>query len=161
MRVIAGSLGGRTFRSPHGNRTHPISDKIRGALFNALGDIEGLTILDAFAGSGALGFEAISRGAAKIVAIDSDPAAQRALDENVADLGLKGLVQVVHAAGGAWLDTADDQFDVVLLDPPYDRLQPLLLTELADRTVKGGVVVTSLPPRADFRIGRRFYDPAA
>jgi 16S rRNA (guanine966-N2)-methyltransferase len=72
VRIIAGSLKGRTFSEPHGHRTHPMSEKVRGALFNALGDIEGLTFLDAFAGSGALSFEAASRGAKSVIAIDKD-----------------------------------------------------------------------------------------
>nr|MBP9820948.1 RsmD family RNA methyltransferase [Candidatus Saccharibacteria bacterium] len=60
MRIIAGFLGGRLIESPHNNKTHPMSEKMRGALFNSLGDINGLTFLDAFAGTGACGFEAIS-----------------------------------------------------------------------------------------------------
>ena len=72
MRIIAGYLGGRQFNSPRSNRTHPMSDKARGGLFNALGDISGLTVLDAFAGSGALSFEAISRGAESVIAVDID-----------------------------------------------------------------------------------------
>ena len=71
MRVIAGRLGGRLFDSPHTRRTHPMSDKARGALFNMLGDIEGMHVLDPFAGTGALSFEAISRGAASALAIAS------------------------------------------------------------------------------------------
>jgi 16S rRNA (guanine966-N2)-methyltransferase len=83
MRIIAGRLGGRHFASPQGRRTHPMSDKMRGALFNALGDIDGLSVLDAFAGSGALAFEAVSRGAGHAVAIDVDKSAQRAIAENI------------------------------------------------------------------------------
>jgi 16S rRNA (guanine966-N2)-methyltransferase len=67
MRVVAGSLKGRIFNEPSGHQTHPMSEKVRGALFNALGDIEGLSVLDAFAGSGALSFEAVSRGAKSVV----------------------------------------------------------------------------------------------
>jgi 16S rRNA (guanine966-N2)-methyltransferase len=72
MRVIAGFLGGRNFDSPGGHRTHPMSDKVRGAVFGVLGDIKGLSVLDAFAGSGALSIEAVSRGAKYAVAIDVD-----------------------------------------------------------------------------------------
>ena len=73
MRVIAGRLGGRNFDSPKTQRTHPMSDKVRGALFNALGDLGGLTVLDAFAGSGACSLEAASRGATEVLAIDINP----------------------------------------------------------------------------------------
>lgn len=144
MRIIAGKLKGREFKSPHGHRTHPMSDKIRGALFNVLGDIENLTFLDAFAGSGALAFEAVSRGVASALAIDQDKDAHRALDENVKTLGLDN-VKVVHASASAWSENNHNkQFDIVLLDPPYDNLQINLLEKLADRHVKpGGLAVLS------------------
>ena len=104
MRVIAGRLGGRNFASPHGNKTHPMSDKVRGALFNSLGDIEGLRCLDAFAGTGALAFEAISRGATTALALENDPSAQRTIDENIKELKLYRQVKLVKAAAGSWLD---------------------------------------------------------
>ncbi len=152
MRIIAGRLGGRNFVSPHGNKTHPMSDKIRGALFNALGDIEGLSVLDAFAGTGGLCFEAVSRGASSVTAIDNDTAAQRAISDNIKTLGLQRSVKLIKAAAGSWLDTSDGKFDIVILDPPFDQLQPLLLVDLADRVTVNGVVVLSLPPDARFRL---------
>src|SRR3954471_4420017 len=97
MRIIAGNLKGREFKSPHGHRTHPMSDKMRGALFNVLGDIEGLTFLDAYAGSGALAFEAISRGAKDVVAVDKESAAQKTMSANVKDLKLDKKVKLVKA----------------------------------------------------------------
>ncbi|HEU5004644.1 MAG TPA: 16S rRNA (guanine(966)-N(2))-methyltransferase RsmD [Candidatus Saccharimonadales bacterium] len=144
MRIIAGSLKGRELKSPHGHKTHPMSDKIRGALFNVLGDIEGLTFLDAFAGSGAIAFEAISRGAEHVVAIDNDKNAQVAMIDNVKDLNI-GNMHVVRAGASAWSENnLDKQFDIVLLDPPYDNLQVNLLEKLADRHVKpGGLAVLS------------------
>src|SRR5688500_6254990 len=102
MRIITGYLGGRNFNSPRGHRTHPMSDKARGALFNALGDIEGLTVLDAFAGSGALSFEAISRGAVSATAIDIDKAAYEAIQANVESLGLEDKVTVLRKNIGGW-----------------------------------------------------------
>ncbi|MGC1176840.1 MAG: RsmD family RNA methyltransferase [Candidatus Saccharimonadales bacterium] len=148
MRVIAGTLGGRSFASPRGHRTHPMSDKVRGALFNALGDIRGLTVLDAFAGSGALSFEAISRGARSAMALDSDSAAQRAIAENIRTLHLASQVKLIKASAGAWLSTTDELFDVLLLDPPYDDLQSGLLLRLVERVKPGGMAVFSLPPDA-------------
>ena len=89
MRVIAGTLGGRNFSSPHTRRTHPMSEKARGALFNALGDIHGLSVLDAFAGSGACSIEAVSRGVqTKSMAIDIDPEAVKTIAENIRSLDL-------------------------------------------------------------------------
>lgn len=148
MRVIAGNLRGRTFLSPSGNRTHPMSDKMRGALFNVLGDISGLSVLDAFAGSGALGFEAISHDAARVTALDKDRNAQQTIAANIMGLGLSDRVKLVKAAASAWLSTTHEEFDIVLCDPPYEDLQLALLSKLAARAKPGGVVVFSLPPTA-------------
>jgi 16S rRNA (guanine966-N2)-methyltransferase len=148
VRVIAGRLGGQLFAPPNGHRTHPMSDKVRGALFNSLGDIGKLHILDAFAGSGALSFEAISRGAESSVAIDNDRNAQAAITANISKLSLYRQVKLIKASASAWLSTTDEFFDIVLCDPPYDALQPELLRELADRVVERGIVVFSLPPDA-------------
>jgi 16S rRNA (guanine966-N2)-methyltransferase len=147
MRIIAGELKGRQFQSPHGHHTHPMSDKVRGALFNVLGDIEGLTFLDAFAGSGALAFEAASRGALSVVAIDREGSAHSVIERNVKDLRLQSKVKVVKANVGGWsIHNMERKYDILLLDPPYDDLQPNLLSRLIKRHVKpGGLAVLSLP----------------
>jgi 16S rRNA (guanine966-N2)-methyltransferase len=146
MRVIAGVLGGRLFDSPHSHRTHPMSDKMRGALFNALGDIENLTILDAFAGSGALSFEAVSRGAHSSMAIENDAPAQKVIVANGRALGLGRRVKLIRASANAWLDTTPQaSFDIVLCDPPYDNLQLKLVQRLAARVKPGGLLVLSAP----------------
>lgn len=146
MRVIAGRLGGRQFDSPGTFRTHPMSDKARGALFNILGDIGGMQVLDAFAGTGALSFEAVSRGASGALAIDSDRTAQRVIERNIKSLGLQNEVKLVKASAGAWLSTSHDEtFDLVLCDPPYNDLQPNLLARLAQRVAPDGLLVLSWP----------------
>lgn len=154
MRIIAGSLGGRSFAAPRGHHTRPMSEKVRGALFNALGDINGLSVLDAFAGSGALSFEAVSRGATTATAIDSDRSAQQAISASLASLGLQNQVRLIKANAAAWLSTAPDQFDLILCDPPYDDLQPRLLKRLAERARPGGTVVLSLPPTAKIELSQ-------
>jgi 16S rRNA (guanine966-N2)-methyltransferase len=146
MRIIAGKLGGRLFDSPSTHRTHPMSDKARGALFNILGDIEGMSVLDPFAGTGALSLEAISRGAVTALAIESDRPAQRIIEQNVRSLGLQSAVQLVQATANAWLQTNhDDLFDLVLCDPPYNDLQQNLIVRLAGRVISGGILVLSWP----------------
>jgi 16S rRNA (guanine966-N2)-methyltransferase len=145
MRIISGSLGGRTFDSPGTFKTHPMSDKARGALFNILGDIEGLTFLDAFAGTGALSFEAVSRGAASSLAIEQDKAAQRVVLANIKTLGLGRQVKLIQASAGAWLSTSTDSFDVVVCDPPYNDLQFNLIERLAERVRADGLLVLSWP----------------
>ncbi|HUS26470.1 MAG TPA: 16S rRNA (guanine(966)-N(2))-methyltransferase RsmD [Nevskiaceae bacterium] len=150
MRVIAGTLGGRLFDSPHGHRTHPMSDKVRGALFNILGDLDDLHVLDAFAGSGALSFEAISRGATSAIAIESDRQAQQTIAENIRALQLGNSIKLIKASANAWLQTNPDAtFDIVLCDPPYDDLQPTLLAKLAQRIAPTGILALSWPGAID------------
>lgn len=145
MRIIAGRLGGRTFDSPGTFKTHPMSDKARGALFNILGDISGLTILDAFAGSGALAFEAISRGAASALLIEQDMAAQKTVERNIRTLGVQSVAKLIKASAGAWLHTTTELFDIVLCDPPYTDLQSNLIARLQTRVAAGGLLVVSWP----------------
>lgn len=119
---------------------------MRGALLNILGDIEGLTVLDAFAGSGALAFEAVSRGAVQAVCIERDVAAQRVIAKNITALGLKATVSIVGASVNAWSRTnPTQQFDIVLCDPPYTNLQLSVVTHLVTHTTKGGLLVLSWP----------------
>ena len=146
MRIIAGKLGGRTFDSPRGRTTRPMSEKVRGALFNTLGDIEGLSVLDAFAGSGALAFEAISRGAASALAIEQDKTAHKTIEQNIKQLGLNGQIKNRRGNVSGWSNNnAAEQFDLVLLDPPYNNLDRQLLQKLSKHTKAGGLVVLSWP----------------
>jgi 16S rRNA (guanine966-N2)-methyltransferase len=150
MRIIAGKLGGQLFDNPRGYHTHPMGDRIRGALFNTLGDITGLTILDAFAGSGALSFEAVSRGASQVIALEPDKSAQRHIENSINKLGIGDTVKLIRAKAQSWLSTTDQQFDIVLCDPPYDDINSSLLEKLATRAMTGGIIVYSLPPDSDF-----------
>ena len=150
MRIIAGTLKGRNFHEPHGHKTHPMSEKVRGALFNALGDIEGLTFLDAFAGSGALSFEAISRGAKSVVAVEIDKSAHSQVLQNIRTLQIENGVKAIRANVGGWsIHNMEKKFDIVLLDPPYDQIKTELLQKLMNRHVnKGGLAVLSYPGHA-------------
>jgi len=152
MRIIAGYLKGRIFDSPKARQTHPMADKIRGALFNILGDIEGLHVLDAFAGSGAIGFEALSRGAASATLIESDRTAQKVIDSNIHKLTVSKTAELMASSADSWLDRYDDKFEIVIADPPFDDLQETTLSRLADRTTPGGILALSLPPAADISL---------
>jgi 16S rRNA (guanine966-N2)-methyltransferase len=146
MRVIAGRLGGRNFTSPRTARTHPMSDKVRGALFNALGGLGGLTVLDAFAGSGACSIEAVSRGATEVLAIDIDPEAVKTIAENVRMLGLEHEITVRRKNISGWSrNNQKTQFNVVLADPPYDDIRPDVLKRLTVHVCGGGLFVLSWP----------------
>src|ERR1019366_3014872 len=104
MRIIAGKFGGRVIESPKARRTHPMSEKARGGLFNMLGELDGLSVLDAFAGSGALSLEAVSRGAKHVTAIDIDKKAQVAIKKNIQTLDADGFVKPILAGAGSWSD---------------------------------------------------------
>lgn len=146
MRVIAGRLGGRMFNSPGTHRTHPMSDKARGALFNILGDISGMHVFDPFAGTGALSFEAVSRGAASVVATESDKVAHRTIAENIQLLGVEDQVKLIRAFAASWLyRNAQRKFDLILCDPPYDDPQFQTLDKIARRVKTGGILVLSWP----------------
>jgi 16S rRNA (guanine966-N2)-methyltransferase len=150
MRVVAGYLKGRVFAEPHGHHTHPMSEKVRGALFNTLGDIEDLTVLDAFSGSGALAFEAISRGAKSVLAIERDPMVHKVVAQSIKDLKLADQIHAVRAGAGGWSDNnSDEQFDIVILAPPYGDLQPNLLQKLTRHIKKDGILVLDYPGKQE------------
>ncbi|KQX69573.1 16S rRNA (guanine(966)-N(2))-methyltransferase RsmD [Angustibacter sp. Root456] len=121
-RIIAGAAGGRRLQVPAGRDTRPTSDRVREALFSRLdheGWLDGARVLDLYAGSGALGLEAASRGAAEVVLVESARPAAATIRRNVAALGLVG-VRVAEAKVERWLDRpAEARFEVVLADPPY------------------------------------------
>lgn len=157
LRIISGSLGGRAIDAPHGHKTHPMSEQIRGALFNVLGDVSGLTLLDAFTGSGAIAVEAVSRGAKNVIAIDSDKNAFKTAHTNASNLNIVDKLKVTQANISSWIDNNPDaKFDVVICDPPYDNVKPALLSKVADTTQDGGIVVLSLPPKTDLNLGDNF-----
>jgi 16S rRNA (guanine966-N2)-methyltransferase len=121
MRVVAGTHGGRRLSAPPGRAVRPTGDRVREALFAILGPLEGVRVVDLFAGSGALGIEALSRGAASAVFVERDPRAVRAVRANLAGLGLEAPVHRADAL--AFLRrgsvSAGQSFGLALVDPPY------------------------------------------
>ena len=123
MRIIAGSLRSRRFEAPPGLKTRPTSDRLRETLFNVLAPrIEGAAFLDLYAGSGAVGMEALSRGAARVVFVERAAPALKVLQANLARLGIRDGAAVRAESVTAFLrrDDCGSVFDVVFLDPPYD-----------------------------------------
>jgi 16S rRNA (guanine966-N2)-methyltransferase len=120
MRVVAGIYGGRRLHAPSGRDTRPTSDRVREALFSVLGDVTGARVLDLYAGSGALGIEALSRGAASCDFVDRAPAAIAAIRRNLEDLGIEAPVHRRDALR-ALSDASEGPaaYDLVVLDPPY------------------------------------------
>lgn len=122
MRVVAGSCGGRRLVTPAGRDTRPTADRVREASFNALGSLDvldGARVLDLFAGSGALGIEALSRGAARCAFVDTDRRAIDAVRANVETCGMTDVAEVHQTDADRYLAGEPGHFDLALLDPPY------------------------------------------
>ena len=123
LRIVAGEWRGRKLAAPEGDTTRPTADRTRETLFSMLasrlGTFEGLKVADLFAGSGALGLEALSRGAAHCLFVEQDPAAVRAIRANIANLQAQGRSDV-RAGSVMALGPAKGTLDLVLLDPPYE-----------------------------------------
>jgi 16S rRNA (guanine966-N2)-methyltransferase len=131
-----------------------MSEKIRGAIFNALGDITDFTVLDAYSGTGAIAFEALSRGAVDVVALDADKRAATTIHQNSIVLGVEDGVAVSQIFARSWSrKNQSRQFDLVVLDPPYNAVVPKDLLALAKHAKPGGIIVVSLPPNSGFSYG--------
>lgn len=130
MRVIGGDLGGRQLLAPKGWKVRPTPERVREAIFSALGDISGLRVADLYCGTGALAIEALSRGAAEAVLIDRD---SRPAAGNIRNLDLTDRARLVRAEAPEWMASAGESFDLVFVDPPY-RFDPETAAAL-DRTL--------------------------
>lgn len=132
VRVIGGTARGRRLRAPRGDGVRPTADRVREAIFDVLehlGLVEGAAVVDLFAGSGALGIEALSRGATSVTFVESDRGAVAAINWNLETTGLASVwTRIVRADALAWCAQAAERFDVALVDPPYafDRWRELL-----------------------------------
>ena len=143
--MIAGTLKGRRLQSPDGIQVRPTSDRLRETLFNILGHrVDEARVLDACAGTGALGIEALSRGAAEVVFVEAYPEAAALITSNLVHCHVEGqTVVVVDTLPGAENHAAlADPFDLILLDPPYDDPQiGAILSVIAPRLRRGGTLV--------------------
>jgi 16S rRNA (guanine966-N2)-methyltransferase len=155
--VIAGELGGQRLVAPRGWKVRPTSDRVREAVFSALGEVGGASVLDLYCGTGALSIEALSRGAAHATLVDRDT---RAALGNVERLGLGERVELVRAEVSRWLarreeEDVDAGFDLVFVDAPYrlaDRVGQELDTHLPRLLSEGGRAVVESGTRRPLRI---------
>lgn len=164
MRVVAGQLGGRRLEAPKGAEVRPTADRVREAVFSSLGEVGGSRVLDLYCGTGALGIEAVSRGARSAVLVDAKPALAR---RNVEALGISDRCDVVRADVVRYLRRAEDRFDLIFCDPPYrlaDRLGPQLDKLIRERLAKGGRLIVESALRRPLvldlplRVERRYGD---
>ncbi len=156
MRVVAGVAGGLRLTAPPGRKLRPTTDRVREAMFSSLTSMDAVRdarVLDLFAGTGALGIEALSRGAASATFVDADHAAIRAIEQNLATTGLGGDARVVHGDALRFLESlpgaGGDTFDLALVDPPYAFADwPRLLAALPARlaVLETGAHVDIHPP---------------
>jgi 16S rRNA (guanine966-N2)-methyltransferase len=154
MRIIAGSRKGHTIAAPKGRATRPTGDRVREAAFNLIGPVEGASVLDLYAGSGAMGLEALSRGAENAVFVESDPDATRTIERNLDKLRLTGATILRQDARTALAAeaTARRAYDLVLVDPPYDEwptLEPRLAPYLAAVLAPDGLLVVETSSRVE------------
>jgi 16S rRNA (guanine966-N2)-methyltransferase len=154
VRLIAGQYGGRIIAAPDSQRTHPMSERVRGALFNIMAsELEGADVLDVFAGTGALGLEALSRGASHAVFVERDKLAQKILQENITTLNIGDRAKLVKTTVSNWLETTEEKtFDVIFADPPYHDPQFSTIHKLFGLLKPGGYMVLSHPGRGEVPI---------
>ena len=141
MRIVAGKWGGRPLRAPRGRSVRPTTDRVREAVFGILGDrVDGASVLDLFAGTGAMALEALSRGAAGAVLVESSPGAFEALKANVAALGATGAVcfPLDYRKAVRGLAAKGRKFSLVFLDPPYGKG---LVERSAEEISRAGILV--------------------
>lgn len=154
VRIIAGTHRGRRIAAPKGAHTRPTGDRVREALFDLVGPVDGASVLDLYAGSGALGMEALSRGAARCLFAETDPAACRVIRRNLEQLGLPGG-RVVQRDAVALLRgeaSAGTRHELVLADPPYERWAEVergLAAELPAVVAASGLVVIETSARTE------------
>jgi 16S rRNA (guanine966-N2)-methyltransferase len=151
VRIIAGTHRGARIAAPKGHATRPTGDRVREAAFNLIGPVDGAAVLDLFAGSGAMGLEALSRGAASVTFVESDRAACRTIAENLEKLRLSGAR--VTCADVLWTLRGDTRsYDLVLVDPPYEawpELEPKLARQLPRVLAPDGLLVVETGSRTE------------
>ena len=154
MRIIAGSRKGARIFAPKGMETRPTGDRVREAIFNLVGPVDGMHVLDLYAGSGAMGLEALSRGAETATFVEADSDAARAIVRNVEKLGLTGATVLREDAARRLAGDAASgrRYDLVLVDPPWGMLAgilPMLATHLPPVLASDGTVVIESDAREE------------
>jgi 16S rRNA (guanine966-N2)-methyltransferase len=151
LRIISGKFGGRTIQAPDGKITHPMSERVRGSMFNIIGtEIQDAEVLDVFAGTGSLGLEALSRGASHITFIERDRVASKILAENIKSLNVDNTTTSVQIGAGTWIDKNQDKlFDIIFADPPYNNLQLSTVSRLGGLLKPNGLMLLSYPGRGE------------
>jgi 16S rRNA (guanine966-N2)-methyltransferase len=151
MRLIAGLYGGRNLDAPTTSRTHPMSERVRNALFNSIAsELPDAAVLDVFAGTGALGLEALSRGAKHATFVERDRIAQKCIDNNIQELGVEKTTTLVRSPLASWIAThSSDAYDIIFADPPYHDEQLSTVSGLFKLLKPNGLMVLSHSGRGE------------
>lgn len=152
LRIIAGEFGGRFINADVAKVTHPMGDRVRSAMFASLMSrnvLPGAKVLDAFAGTGAIGLEALSRGARSVIFLEKDRVAARVIADNIETLGVADRAKVINTTVSNWLTTRDktDEFDLIFADPPYNKPQFSTVFRLPEALKANGLMILSYPGR--------------
>ena len=172
LRIIAGKFGGRWISADVGHHTHPMGDRVRSAIFSMLesrGMLSGARVLDAFAGTGALGFEALSRGAKFVTFLERDRTAAHVIDVNITTLNVQKNTKLIKTEVGSWTNTAkNDKYDIIFADAPYHNPQFSTVSKLVKYLQPSGILVLSYPERGTLPnlngvvvVDKRIYGEAA
>lgn len=152
LRIIAGKFGGRFINADVNRSTHPMGDRVRSGMFASLASrdvLDGARVLDAFAGTGAVGLEALSRGAKSVVFLEKDRTAAKVIRQNIETLGVGDRAKVINTTVSNWLAARDstDEFDLIFADPPYNNPQFSTVYRLFDALKSKGLMILSKPVR--------------
>jgi 16S rRNA (guanine966-N2)-methyltransferase len=165
MRIVGGTFRGRRIQGPKSKEIRPALDKVKQAIFNILGNLEGKKVIDFFAGTGSIGLEALSRGAAHCTFVDSKIEALRLIEKNIRLLGLQQITQVIRARLPKEIGRLgkESPFDLLFVDPPYDKnlVNPTLRAIAREKLLApGGTVVVEHSPREVISpgVGLTLYD---
>ncbi len=151
VRVIAGKFGGRVLDAPGRRTTHAMSERVRNALFNSLGDeTQGARVLDAFAGSGSIGIEALSRGASHATFIEKDRIAAKIIGNNIKMLNAQEYTTLIATTVNNWIETnPNEKFDIIFADPPYHDTQFSTVSKLLGLLKPNALMVLSHPGKGE------------
>jgi len=151
LRIIAGRFGGRWISADVGSGTHPMGDRVRSAIFSMLesrGMLVGARVLDAFAGTGVLGLESLSRGATFVTFLERDRTAAKVIDVNITTLVVQNQTNLLRTDVRSWTKISEnDKYNIIFADPPYHDPQFSTVSKLVKHLQPGGLLVLSYPER--------------
>ncbi len=156
LQIISGKYARRALAQPPSSLTRPVNEKVRGAIFSSLGDeVVGAKVLDIFAGSGALGLEALSRGAESVDFVEKHSRVARVIAQNVDNLGVSGGVQIFTRTAEQFLRHIKDEYDVILMDPPYADFDIAIVEQAGDLLQYQGTLIVSTSSKVEFEAPAR------